>query len=185
MKYVEPIRDKKILNEFIEYFEQRSQRDYLLFMIGIHTGLRISDILKLRVRDVEGTHIMIEEQKTGKYKRILITPKLRKIIDDYIADKQRTDFLFESRNKTKKGKPKPIDRTTAYKILKKAAEHLDYNEPFGTHSLRKTFGYTFYQKYKDVGALQKLFNHDSQTTTLYYIGAAQDDLDNKMAHLYG
>jgi integrase len=184
MKYVEPIRNKKWLDEFTGYFKNHSQRDYVLFMTGIHTGLRISDILLLRVRDVEGTHLMIEEQKTGKYKRILITPTLRKVYKEYCENMKRTDYLFKSRHKTKSGKQKPIDRTTAYKILKHAADELGYDEPFGTHSLRKTFGYTFYQKYRDVGSLQKLFNHDSQTTTLYYIGVAQDDLDEKMAHLY-
>ncbi|MEC1744133.1 site-specific integrase [Schinkia azotoformans] len=181
---MEPIRDKVWLDEFTRYFEEQNQRDYVLFMTGIHTGLRISDILKLRVRDIEGTHLMIEEQKTGKYKRILITPQLRRIFDEYCLDKKRTDLLFPSRKRSRTGKAKAIDRTTAYKILRKAANDLEYTEPFGTHSLRKTFGYRFYQKYKDVGALQKLFNHDSQTTTLYYIGAAQDDLDDKMAHLY-
>lgn len=184
MKYVEPIRNKKVLQEFIRYFEQHSQRDYVMFMSGLHLGLRISDILPLRVRDIEGPYLMIEEQKTGKYKRILITPQLRKIYDDYTVDMKRTDLLFPSRKHNKNGKPKPIDRTTAYKILKKAADELDYYEPFGTHSLRKTFGYTFYQKYKDVAALQELFNHDDQAITLRYIGASQNDLDNKMAHLY-
>ncbi len=184
MKYVEPIREKVWLEEFTRYFENQNQRDYVMFMTGIHTGLRISDILTLRVKDVEGTHLMIQEKKTGKYKRIIITPVLKRIFKDYCEDKKRTDYLFVSRHKTKTGKSKPIDRTTAYKILRKAAHDLGYTEPFGTHSLRKTFGYTFYQKYKDVGALQKLFNHDSQTTTLFYIGAAQDDLDEKMAHLY-
>lgn len=184
MKYVEPIREKAWLEEFARYFENKSTRDYVLFLTGIHTGLRISDILQLRVRDVEGTHLMIEEKKTGKYKRILISPTLKNIYRDYCSDKKRTDFLFPSRQRTKTGKVKPIDRTTAYKILRDAADNLNYKEPFGTHSLRKTFGYTFYQKYKDIGSLQKLFNHDSQTTTLYYIGVAQDDLDEKMAHLY-
>jgi len=184
MKFVEPIRDKAWLEEFTRYFENRSTRDYALFMTGLHTGLRISDILDLRVRDVEGTHLMIEEQKTGKYKRIIITPALRKILNEYCEDKRRTEYLFPSRIKTRTGKAKPIDRTTAYKILKGAAKAIGYTEPIGTHSLRKTFGYTFYQKYKDIGALQKLFNHDKPTTTLFYIGAGQDDLDDKMTHLY-
>lgn len=109
-------------------------------MTGLHTGLRISDILDLRVRDVEGTHLMIEEQKTGKYKRIIITPVLRKILK------------FQSRIKTRTGKDKLIDRTTSYIILKDAAKAIGYTEPIGTHSLRKTFGYTFYEKYKDIGA---------------------------------
>jgi len=159
-------------------------RDYVMFMTGIHTGLRISDILPLRVRDVEGTHIRIEEQKTGKYKRIFISPILSKIFKEYTQGMKKRDLLFKSKRKTRTGKPKPIDRTTAYKMLRDAAIAIDFGESFGTHSLRKTFGYNFYQKYKDIGSLQKYFNHDKQSTTLYYIGVGQDDLDEKVAHLY-
>lgn len=186
MKYVEPIRDKKMLNEFIQHFKNSGNtRNYVLFMVGIHLGLRISDILPLRKRDLMGDYLMIEEQKTGNYKRAIIEPKLRAILDDYMVDMSRTDYLFQSRNKVKKtGKVKPIDRTTAYKILKDAARALDYDIPMGTHSLRKTFGYTFYNKYKDVAALQEYFGHDEQNTTLRYIGATQHDLDNKMTDLY-
>lgn len=186
MKYVEPIRDKKMLNEFIQYFkESGNKRNYVMFMVGIYLGLRISDILSLRKRDLMGDYLMIEEQKTGNYKRAIIEPKLRAILDDYMEDMNRNDYLFISRNRIKKtGKPKPIDRTTAYKILKDAAKALDYDIPMGTHSLRKTFGYTFYKKYKDVAALQEYFGHDEQNTTLRYIGATQHDLDNKMTDLY-
>ncbi|WP_404427291.1 tyrosine-type recombinase/integrase [Ureibacillus chungkukjangi] len=186
MKYVEPIRDKRMLKEFIQYFiDQGNKRNYVMFMVGIYLGLRISDILLLRKRDLMGTYLMIEEQKTGNYKRAIIEPKLREILDEYMENMSRTDLLFPSRNKDKKtGKIKPIDRTTAYKILKDAAKALDYDIPIGTHTLRKTFGYTFYTKHKDVAALQEYFGHEEQSVTLRYIGATQHDLDNKMTDLY-
>lgn len=186
MKFVEPIRDKRMLKEFIHHLEQKgNKRNYVMFMVGIHLGLRISDILELRKRDLMGDYLMIEEIKTGNYKRAIIEPKLRALLDDYMKDMKRSDYLFVSRNKDKKtGKPKPIDRTTAYKILKETARALDYNVPIGTHTLRKTFGYTFYQKYKDVAALQEYFGHERQDVTLRYIGATQHDLDNKMTDLY-
>lgn len=186
MKFVEPIRNKKMLQEFIQHFkESDNQRNYVMFMVGIHLGLRISDILELRKRDLMGDYLIIDEKKTGNYKRAIIEPKLRGILDAYMKDMNRNDYLFVSRKRHKKTKkPKPIDRTTAYKILKDAARALDYDIPIGTHSLRKTFGYTFYQKYKDVAALQEYFGHDEQATTLRYIGATQHDLDNKMTDLY-
>jgi len=48
----------------------------------------------------------------------------------------------------------------AYIILKSAARQIGLRE-FGCHSTRKTFGYYFYQKYKDVAMLQRIFNHSS------------------------
>ncbi|SKC04755.1 Phage integrase family protein [Lysinibacillus sp. AC-3] len=50
----------------------------------------------------------------------------------------------------------------------------------GTHTLRKTFGYHFYLKSKDIVALQALFNHSSPETTLRYVGINQDVLDKAM-----
>ncbi|WP_342668518.1 tyrosine-type recombinase/integrase [Cytobacillus solani] len=47
----------------------------------------------------------------------------------------------------------------------------------GTHTLRKTFGYHFYQKYKDVAVLQQIFNHSSPAVTMRYIGINQDIMD--------
>lgn len=184
MRYVEPIREKDWLHEFLEHFKKNNMRDYVLFMVGIHTGLRISDILPLKKKDVLGTHIALFEKKTGKQKRFIISPELRKVLDVYIKDLKNQDYLFRSQKKTDTGKVRPIDRTRAYRILTEAAEAIGYPEPIGTHSMRKTFGYNFYEKYKEVASLMKIFNHSKETTTLFYIGVGQDDLDEKMAGLY-
>lgn len=50
----------------------------------------------------------------------------------------------------------------------------------GTHTLRKTFGYHFYQQYKDVAVLQQIFNHSSPAVTMRYIGITQDIIDEKV-----
>jgi len=53
-------------------------------------------------------------------------------------------------------------------------------DSIGTHTLRKTFGYHFYQKYKDIALLQELFNHSAPSVTLRYIGINQDMIDVAM-----
>ena len=52
MNTVEPIRDMDLVMDLAEYLKSNNERDYVLFMFGIYTGLRISDILKFRIRDV-------------------------------------------------------------------------------------------------------------------------------------
>ena len=52
---------------------------------------------------------------------------------------------------------------------------IDYK--IGTHTLRKTFGYHHYKKFKDVALLQKIFNHSSPAITLRYIGIDQEEID--------
>ncbi|CAM4111652.1 site-specific integrase [Mesobacillus thioparans] len=175
MNTVQPIRDMEKLERIIEFFKKQSERNYVMFMIGIYTGLRISDILDLRVKDVKGHHISIREIKTGKEKRFIIIPPLRRILNGYISGREDNEYLIKSRN----GENKPIHRSTAYRILNEAARQVNLKE-IGTHTLRKTFGYHFYQSTKDVALLQSLFNHDSPKVTLRYIGVNQDTLDKAM-----
>ena len=64
---VEPIKNKKDLERIECYLEKQSKRNRLIFVFGINTGLRVSDILGLNVEDVEGkSYVEIREKKTGK-----------------------------------------------------------------------------------------------------------------------
>jgi integrase len=147
-------------------------RNYFLFVLGINTGLRISDLLSLRVGDVRGkSHIVITEQKTGKLKRFKINNELQQHISKFTIDKNTAAYLFQSR----RGQDR-IHRVQAWKILNAAAQEVGLSE-IGTHTLRKTFGYHFYQKYKDVAVLQQIFNHSSPAVTMRYIGINQDIMD--------
>lgn len=176
MNFVEPIRDKNVIREIKKYLliKDSSGRNYTLFVLGINVGLRISDLLLLKVKDVRGDYINIREKKTGKHKKIKLNKEARKSVSRFINDKNDDDWLFASR----KGYA-AISRITAYRIL------VDIQETFklgnlGTHSLRKTFGYHFYKEYKDVAALQIIFNHADSKITLRYIGIEQDGLDTMM-----
>ncbi|MGE6756277.1 site-specific integrase [Rossellomorea sp. NPDC071047] len=176
MNIVQPIRDKETLIEIKEYLKESSHRNYILFSIGINTGLRISDILNLKVRDVEGWYITIRTKKRNKPVRIKMPKILKKELREYIEDKPRHEYLIRSR----KGKNKPITRSMAYKILNQVAREFAL-ESIGCHSLRKTYGYMFYKQFKDVAALQEMFNHADPKYTLRYIGINQDNLDSMMS----
>lgn len=78
MNFVQQIRDPEQIQQINEYLKVKSERNYILFVMGINTGLRISDILKLKVGDLKGSHISMREMKTGKQKRIQITTALRR-----------------------------------------------------------------------------------------------------------
>ena len=176
MKKVEPIRDKSRIEEMKLALKKQNYRDYIMFMVGINTGLRISDILKLKVKDVRNkTHIEITEGKTDKTKNILINNNLKSELDEYIINMKDYEYLFQSQ----KGANKPISRVQAYRVLQKSAKKIGL-EKVGTHTLRKTFGYHHYQENKDVALLQELFNHSSPSITLDYIGINQDVMDKSM-----
>lgn len=177
MRIMEPIREDEWVVAFSQKLKKRNERNYIMFMIGIYTGLRISDILPLRVIDVSGSHIILVERKTKKTKRIIIHPTLKRAINKYIENMERTDLLIPSREKTKSGKEKPLSRRQALNILQDTAREIGYERNIGTHSLRKTFGFRHYQQYKDVAELQIIFNHRSQHETLKYIGVMSEKIE--------
>ncbi len=175
MNFVQPIRDPEKIKQMKEVLRDMSERNFVMFTLGISTGLRISDILQLKKEDLLQSHINITETKTTKAKRIKIPGYIKKDIMPYVKSLKDGDYLIKSRQ----GKNRPIDRSTAYRILRKAAKQVKVTE-IGTHTLRKTFGYHFYKKTKNIALLQELFNHSDQHITLRYIGINQDALDEAM-----
>lgn len=147
MKTVQPIRDKSKINEMKTELKKQGTRDYLLFITGINTGLRISDIRVLKASDVlnedrtSNTHITITEKKTGKLKKFKINDSLSREFMDYTKNMKMNDYLFYSR----KGINKPITRVQAYRILNTVARKIGLEE-IGTHTLRKTFRLSFLQE---------------------------------------
>ena len=180
MKEVQPIREKEKIEEMKVELMKIGYRDYMMFVIGINTGLRISDILSLKVSDIKDkSHITITEIKTKKNKRFLINSQLKQDIDKYINNMSDDDYLFQSQ----KGNNKAISRVQAYRILNNAAEQVGLDN-IGTHTLRKSFGYWHYKQYKDVALLQELFNHSAPSVTLKYIGVNQDLMDKSIEGFY-
>lgn len=178
MNTVQPIRDTKKINAMKTLLKAKDEKYYIMFRIGINVGLRVSDILKLKVSDVRNKdHATITEQKTNKTKRFLIPTSLQKELAKYIKDNNMADgdYLIQSR----KGDNKPISRIQAYRVLNDVAEQLGLEE-VGTHTMRKTFGYHHYKKNHDVAILQDIFNHSAPSITLRYIGITDDEKDNSL-----
>lgn len=176
---VEPIRDINVVHDIADYLRDQSERNYVLFMTGIYSGLRISDILKLRVRDVRGKDkISIREEKTGKERKFLMNKNLKKCLQEYIADMKDYEFLFKSRQ----GANKPMSRQRAWAILRSAGRKFGLDS-IGTHTLRKTFGYHMYQQTHDIVTIQQILNHSTPDYTLRYIGINQDTIDKAMNNL--
>ncbi|MCS1351693.1 tyrosine-type recombinase/integrase [Mechercharimyces sp. CAU 1602] len=177
MEIVHPIKDKRKINAMKR---QLNDRDRLLFVIGINSALRISDILRLRVADVrdkDGTiseYIFVREEKTKKSKRSLVNGAIKRELTAYLtSDKSDDAYLFPSR----KGINKPISRFQALRILKQTAERVGIKENVGTHTLRKTFAYHRFKSGVDITYITKALNHSSQRETMRYIGIEQSDMD--------
>ena len=98
MEIVQPIRDKEKIEDMKRELLKSGYKNYLMFVIGINTGLRIGDILELKVKDLrDKTHIKIIEQKTDKIKRFLINSSLKNETDKFIKGMEEEEYLFQSR----------------------------------------------------------------------------------------
>lgn len=180
MEFVQPIRNLKQIETIKKLLKAQNVRDYCLFVLGINSGLRISDLLKLKISDVFEKNkvkdrIRLREIKTGKYKDFPLSDNTKQAIKEYLKtrDYKENEPLFLSRKN--KGF---LMRNQAYKLINDVAKSVGIKEKIGTHTLRKTFGYHAYNNGYDIALIQKLFNHSSPSVTLRYIGITQDEMDD-------
>ena len=152
MTVVEPIRNIEDIKKLEKYFANHSKRDLLMFTIGTNCGLRISDIVALNVGDVR-----------NKSHIQIIEKKTKKFKKFPINSKLKPMFQDYT-----KGKP--------------SDEALFVTHFRNRMTMRKTFGYHHYKKFKDIAMLQKIFNHSSPAITLRYIGIEQDQIDESYAN---
>ena len=176
MNIVEPLRNKDDISKIEDFLFKTNKRNMLIFVFGINTGLRVSDILALNICDVKDKqNVIIREKKTGKYKKFPLNNKLQTLIKDYLKDVPQNRLntpLFLG------DKGSRMHRSIVYRFLNEAVDSLKLEiGAVGTHTMRKTFGYHHYKKFNDVALLQRILNHSSPAITLRYIGISQEEID--------
>lgn len=184
MKITSPIRDKKQIELIKMYLKNTSLRNYILFIIGINTNLRISDILALKVTDVwdkkkPREFIEINEKKTGKNRRIMINDSLGGALKEYMrtVNLSLDEYLFCG----KKGGV--ITRQQAHRILQDAGDKCGLAESLSPHSLRKTWGYWAWKSGVSPILIMEALSHSNITITKRYIGILQEDIDEVFINL--
>ena len=160
-------------------FEARNRG---LFMLGVSTGGRISELLSLQIGDVYQndkpvTDLLFDKSivKGGEVSRAVpVNSDGRRAIEDLIAwhgerysDTEKSCPLFPSRNGQGQ---QPMSRRTAHDVLKLAFEAAGLNGHLATHSLRKSFAQRLYDRTGDIFAVQEMLGHQSVTTTQKYLG---------------
>ena len=189
MKEVQPIRNAEVLERCFDIAREHDRKARqgsvsweLILVVGLNTSLRVSDFTRFRVGDIRGKeYAQVEAKKTGKEARILINPAARREIARLLAGRPAEEFALQSREINRRTKlPKPITRQRAYQIINRIARQAGIEERIGCHTLRKTFGYHYYQMTKDVVSLQRILGHSNRRDTLVYIGVIQDEIDESL-----
>ena len=164
---------------FTGTFEARNRG---LFMLGVSTGGRISELLSLTIGDVYQNQKPVTDMlfdrsivKGGEISRAVpVNSDGRRAIEQLIAfhrERYRTTRanrpLFASRNKNGSV---AMNRQTAHELLKKAFTAAGLNGKLATHSLRKSFAQRVYEESGDIYLVQELLGHRNVATTQNYLG---------------
>lgn len=189
MNTVEPIRDLKKIDAVKKYLLGCDKiRDYTLFVVGINTGLRVSDLLSLKWSDVLTekkkfkNHIYIREEKTGKEKRFPINISALnalKMLFNSLDNLSIDEYIFLSRQ----GDKKAISRFAAWRSIKAACAAVGVVGNIGTHTLRKTWGYWAWKKGIPLPIIMEVLNHSSIAVTKRYLGITQDEINKAYMEL--
>lgn len=181
----DPIKNPDDIIRISDYFiENRLYQFNLMFIMGINFGLRIGDLLRLRIGNIIDENleyrfpIEISEQKRGKPRKLYVNQAVDEAFSLYISHKKSVDlneFLFAG-----KGQTVSMTRQNVDKRFRKTKAILNLPYRCGTHMLRKTFSYwvlmTAEDKQRALYYLQKLLNHSNSTTTLFYAGITDDEI---------
>lgn len=152
----------------------------LLIAIGCFTGLRISDILTLRWKQILGvSEFTITERKTGKQRTIRLNKELQLHIKDCYENINPLGITAPILV-SQKGTVFTVQRINV--ILKELKQRYRLEiKHFSCHSLRKTFGRQVYNMNSDNAELaliklMELFNHSSVAITKRYLGLRKEEI---------
>lgn len=160
-------------------------RDLSLFVFGIHAGLRGSDLLSLRWADVLDDEssirdrISVRESKTGNMRHIALHSKVKLVLESWLRNSiaetggeySPNSFIWPG----KSGRQLTIQRL--HQLVNYWCTTIGLRGNFGTHTLRKTYGYHLRRLGYDIELLMKIFGHSSASITLRYIGVEQEEID--------
>ncbi len=174
---VDPIKELKDIKSIKKLLHDKP-RDLCLFTLGINTNLRASDLLRITagmVKDMKpGDELTLKEKKTGKHRRITMNKAVVSVIQALLKSREYKDGepLFV-------GQRGCLTVPSVNRLVKQWCRSINLKGNYGSHTLRKTFGYhqrvTF-----GVGLpeLVDIFNHSSQKETMNYLCIQPEEVRN-------
>ena len=186
VKSIIDVLNKRIENATNDNQKQIACRNKMMFLISVNVGLRASDLVQLRwsyfYKDnmtFKGSYTLQPKKtkNTGKFVTIFFNRTVKKAIENYVDDYPIEDlngYLFKSR----KG-DSPITERGLWKIIVDVAEDAGIDKNVGSHSLRKTWARTIYDRAEDKSdalvMLQECLRHSDSLTTLRYIAIMDEE----------
>jgi len=181
---VEPIRKLQDIKALKTMLGDQA-RNMALFVVGINTNLRASDLLALTVDQVAGLkpmdEIEIREKKTGKARRVSLNKACIAAIDKWLVEPDAPkwgEYLFKSRRGDR------LTVSSVHRLVKGWCRDINLQGNYGSHTLRKTWGY--HQRVTFGMGLPELmvaFNHSTQKQTLDYLCIQPEEIKSIYANV--
>jgi integrase len=188
MRGCRPLNDSEVHDVSRSFWGEHARRDKALFLLGVKSGFRISELLSLRLRDVLQAGRLVDrvtvERRNMKKKlegrTVLLHPEARAALAAWLeelggqAELTGVTFVFQSR----KGDNRPISRVQAYRILHEACDSCELTGKLGTHSMRKTFANKVYDALdNDLVKTQRALGHRNVNSTVQYLSFREEEID--------
>lgn len=188
MRGCRPLSDDEVADVMRSFWGEHARRDKALFLLGVKSGFRISELLSLQVRDIWQAGRIVERvtverrhmKKKTEGRTVLLHPEARTALQDWLDELRRDgeiapeSFVFQSR----KGENRPISRVQAYRILQEAYDSCEMAGKLGTHSMRKTFANKVYDRLGgDLVKTQKALGHRNVNSTVQYLSFREEEID--------
>lgn len=190
-----PVKNRDSILDIQDYLKYKNKRDYVLFALGIATGYRAGDLVRLKVRNIkealeEGYFVIMESKKENsknireenrKPRTVKVVYKLEKLLKEYIKDKKNYEYLFQSR----KGTNQHITVAHVSRILREAGKAFGLRN-ITAHSMRKTYAYKIYMESKcNIVMVKEMLGHSDTEITKRYLGLDRDTFDKYSDTLNG
>ncbi len=166
---VEPIKAVKDIKSIKKILASKP-RDLCLFILGINTSLRASDLVSIKVSMVKslepGDELVLKEKKTGKPRRITMNKAVVDAIQGLLtpAPYKDDDYLFKSQ------RGDVLTVPSVSRLVKGWCRAINLKGNYASHTLRKTWGYHQRTAFNvDIPTLMSCFNHSTQRQTLEYL----------------
>ena len=187
---VEPIRTVNAVNK-IKKALAPSPRNFALFVVGVNTAYRASELLSIRLGQVRhlqaGDRFEIKQKKTKKYRAVTLNNSCYEAIQNLLEHLERKaikmknlswvdddSYLFAGKDPSK-----PLSVSYLNNLVKDWCRRANCKGNYGSHSLRKTWGYMQRTKQNTpIPLLMQAFGHATQQQTLDYLCIQDEEIDS-------
>lgn len=190
MKGCRPLSDHEIAAVLTELgTHQYPSRDRALFLLGIRSGFRISELLSLTLADIYQNGNFVDRvsvarkymKKKMEGRTVALHSEAREVLELWVRELMALGhvdpktFVFRSRE----GANQSLDRRSAWHLLRQAYKKCGLTGKLGTHSMRKTFAKRVHEKLgRDLMKTQKALGHARVTSTVSYLSFAEEEIED-------